>query len=604
VTGTTDPYDGYGDTGDYPPVDPYAQPPQANYPYGDPGRGGQQDPYRNQQQPQGGYQQYPGGYPHAGGPADPYAPAPGADYPYGQGDYAARPPQPQQPPPPGGYQNAGYQNAGYDTGGYPAVDPYSGYGYPGGPPQQYPQQPVAQSPQPQQPYSTGQFAMPGQAAQYGQPGHPAGAGPPPPRMSPEADPSVPRGKASYDTGEFAFVEDGEEASEDVIDWLKFTETRGERRDERRRLGRRRGVALLVVLALVAAGGVGYLFASGRIKLGSSGSGAAMPAAQRQVISVYLRDLDGTTSTALLVDDPTKRRAGAVLIPDTLKVPQDGGSPVALGGSWDQQSTSGTRDGLNSVLGTHVTGTWRLDAPFLDTLVDVLGGITVDADASIAKGGKQLVRPGSQTMNGTAAQAYATYRAQGEPRSAQLARFGQVLQAVVKGFPTDDLSASADVGRMGAVLDPSLPQKDLGAALAAMATDTGKAGYRSATLPVTSAGSVGTGGDSLVKSVIGGAGQGASSGSTAQVAVENGSGDGKKTAPAGAALQNAGFSLATGDPSSAAARSTTQVQYSSPQQEAAAQQVAQALGLGTGAVAKGTVPGNADVLVVLGKDYQG
>ncbi|WP_037576444.1 LCP family protein [Phaeacidiphilus oryzae] len=612
MTGSTDPYDGYGDTGDQPPVDPYAQPPQADYPYG-------------------GYpQQYQGGYPPEGA-GRPYPPAPGAaDYPYAQGGYppGQQPPpaqqQPQQPPQqpggpypgqvpgqghgqgwpggaPAGYQDGGYQNGGYDTGGYPVVDPYAGSGGYGGPGAQQP--PYPQQPPAQQGYSTGQFAMPGQAPQVPQGAQATGVGPPPPR-TPAEDPSAPRGKANYDTGEFAFVEDEEESSEDVIDWLKFTETRGERRDERRRSVRRRGIAVLVLLVLVVAGGAGYLFASGRMKFGSSSGGGSLPAAQRQVISVYLRSLNGKTSTALMVDDPTTHRAGALLIPDTLKVPQDGGSPMALGGSWDQQSASGTRDGLNSVLGTHVTGTWRLDAPFLDTLVDVLGGITVDADTAISQGGKQLVHQGSQTMNGAAAEAYATYQAKGEPAGAQLARFGQVMSAVVKAFPTDAISASSDVGRMGAVLDPSLPQKDLAAALAAMATDTGRSGFRTVSLPVTAGGAVASGGDALVKSVIGGAGQRATGGTLAQVAVQNGSGNSRNTGLADAALQNAGFSLASGDATTAAARATTQVLYSDAARQTAAQQVAQALGLGTAAVAKGTVPGNADVLVVLGKDYQG
>jgi 2-oxoglutaroyl-CoA hydrolase len=57
----------------------------------------------------------------------------------------------------------------------------------------------------------------------------------------------------YHTGQFAFVEEPSDDSEDVIDWLKFTENRTERREEARRRARSRIIALVVVLA--GAGGV-------------------------------------------------------------------------------------------------------------------------------------------------------------------------------------------------------------------------------------------------------------------------------------------------------------------------------------------------------------
>jgi hypothetical protein len=48
---------------------------------------------------------------------------------------------------------------------------------------------------------------------------------------------------------------------------------------------------------------------------------------------------------------------------------------------------------------------------------------------------------------------------------------------------------------------------------------------------------------------------------------------------------------------------SQVLYADPARLAAAKDVASTLGLPASAVKKGTVPSNADVVVVLGKDYK-
>ncbi len=76
----------------------------------------------------------------------------------------------------------------------------------------------------------------------------------------------------YRTEQFSFVEEPDGDSEDVIDWLKFTESRTERREEAKRRARNRVVALVVTLVLVAVGGVGYLWYAGKLP-GTSSAGA-------------------------------------------------------------------------------------------------------------------------------------------------------------------------------------------------------------------------------------------------------------------------------------------------------------------------------------------
>ncbi|KJY27198.1 hypothetical protein VR44_28200, partial [Streptomyces katrae] len=67
-----------------------------------------------------------------------------------------------------------------------------------------------------------------------------------PGRAPAPPPAEPA--AGYRTEQFAFLDQPDEDSEDVIDWLAFTESRTERREEARRRGRNRVVALVVVLA--------------------------------------------------------------------------------------------------------------------------------------------------------------------------------------------------------------------------------------------------------------------------------------------------------------------------------------------------------------------
>ncbi|MFD0572342.1 hypothetical protein ACFQ0T_28010 [Kitasatospora gansuensis] len=223
----------------------------------------------------------------------------------------------------------------------------------------------------------------------------------------------------YPTGEFTFVDEEAEQSEDVIDWLKFAESRTERRDERRRKLRNRLVGAALVLVLAAGGTAGYLWWQG--DLGGPGS-AAKAAGGRTVNVVHLRDLQGKVTSALLVNDQSGQKASVLLLPDTLKLPGSGVSATEqLGKSLDATGASGTREGLSTVLGAPVAGTWRLDTPYLLLLVAHLGGIRVDTNVAVRKdnqpAGKELAPAGKAvSLTAEAAVAYATYQAPGRPRT--------------------------------------------------------------------------------------------------------------------------------------------------------------------------------------------
>ncbi|NEC06084.1 LCP family protein [Streptomyces sp. SID7909] len=543
--------------------DPYAQQPQQ-----------QPDPYGGQA-PQGGGQGY--GY-------DPYAQQRPSAPPQPYDPYAA---QPQQAP----QQDYGYDRYGYDTGQQQPVHDTG-------------QQPAAVD-------TTQQWNIPQQAATPAP--APAPAPPREPAAPPGPDAAVPgqrRGGDDYRTEQFAFIEEPDEDSEDVIDWLKFTESRSERREEARRRGRNRIVALLVVGVLAVLGGVGYLWSADKIPGLSDGekeNTATTGPQRRDVIVVHLHNTkSGGTSTALLVDNVTTKQGTTVLLPNSLAVSDEDGTTTTLGKSVDDDGTSGTRDSLDTLLGTDISGTWRLDTPYLENLVDLVGNIEVDTDTAVPgakKGSGDLVKKGeAQTLSGQMAVAYATYRGPGEAEAKQLMRFGQVMRGVLRKMSDDPQAATVTVQTLAQILDPSLPEKDLGASLAKLAEHAKIGDYKTALLPVQDDGTLTDAAtESVVKDILGGTVKAPSADGVVRVGIKNATGDTGSTESARGKLVNGGFAFVNSGKADAV--SSSQVVYAEAADKEKATQVAKTLGLPTSAVKKGKPAGNADVSVLLGQDYK-
>ncbi|MGW0709608.1 LCP family protein [Streptomyces sp. NPDC002643] len=417
----------------------------------------------------------------------------------------------------------------------------------------------------------------------------------------------------YRTEQFAFVDQPDGDSEDVIDWLNFTENRTERREEAKRRARSRLIALTVVLALVAVGGVGYMWFAGMLPGASSGekSGTTTSAAaqKRDVIVVHLHDTkkDGT-STALLVDNTTTKQGATVLLPNSLALTGDDGTTTTLAKSVEDDGSSGTREELDTVLGTDIQGTWRLDTPYLNNLVELVGNIDIDTDVDVPdpeakKGEAPLVKKGEkQTLSGKMAVAYATYRASGESQDAQLKRFGQVMQGVLRKMSSDADAATLTVQTLGQILDPSLSDKDLGAFFAKLAEHAKGGDYRTELLPVEQDGTVGAeASDGVVKELLGGTAKSPDAGDALRVGVRNGTGEKDSTEQARVTLLNGGYTFLDAGTTDTA-QAASQVTYADAARKQDAVEVAKTLGLPTSAVKKGETTSNADVSVVLGQNY--
>ncbi|WP_354640341.1 LCP family protein [Kitasatospora camelliae] len=559
----------------------------------------QQQGYQQQQQP---YAQEPQQFqePYQ---QDPYYPQQGYD-PYGgqQQGYPQEPQQYYQQP----YDPYGGQQAYPQQPGYPQEQAYPQEAYYQ---QQYyqPQQPVQPVQQPVQP-----VAQPAAEPVRPVPPRPRPAARPEPEAAPD-EPServggrraAARGSEqdSYTTGEFTFVDEEAEESEDVIDWLKFAESRSEVRAERRRRLRNRLIGAAVTLAVLAGGAGGYLWWTGKL---GGGDATTKAVGGRTVNVVHLRDLQGKVTTALLVNDGAGHKGAVLLLPDTLKLPAAGDTgATTVGQAMDGIGPSATRDGLGTVLGAKVAGTWRLDTPYLELLVAQLGGVKVDTDTAVSVQGKEVAPAGKGiTLTGKAAVAYATLQGPGESRDAQMARFGQVLEAVVRTMPTDLDQATDDVHRMNAVSDPSLPEKSLAGVLAQLAQEAKEGHFGTSTLTVKPDGTLdeATAGKQ-VKEILGGnLGTVQAGGGSVRVSVVNATGNDAVAATANVQIVNTGVDVLPSTAKSAP-QATTEIRYTDDARLPAAKSLATSLGLPDTAVKKVTEAQNADLVVVLGKDYQ-
>lgn len=584
-----------------------------------------------------GQQQYdPQQYAQAPGrpPAQPQAPGYGYETGYDSGAYAA--PQPAQPgyAPPSDYDSGAY--APYDGQTYPAsgVRPDAAPQAPG----QVPGQPAygrAQAaaapaePQVRRPGSTDpaesssttgsyrvQVGGTGTAARPSTPAAPAAPPPaapaaPPipgqPRPAPRKGAAGRPGRANservgYDDDEFAFVDDEAEESEDVIDWLKFAETRSERRDERRKQLRGRAIALLLALVLAGVGVGGYFAYTTWFK----GDGKAAQQASGGAVLIQLRGKDGQAlASAVLANDPTRGTASMMTVPSVTIVNTPSAGPVPLGSLMASDGAGASREALAQLIGIKMDGSWVVSEPVLQGLVDMVGGIELDADVEV-KGpdGQVLVPRGKSNVRGAAARAYAAYRVPGEAPGLGSDRFGRVVNGVLRGLPQKpDLVASL-LRNLANVSDPSLPDARLADLLTEMAKGVQTQKFTSAGLPVQPDGMLDTAAaGTVVKNILGGTVTVPRAEGPARVMVGDASGKNNAAESVRVKMVNAGYTFVPGGPVDAKAKPTTIIQYSDDARLETAKQIALTLNLPETAVTKAQGQMLADIVITLGQDYK-
>lgn len=269
--------------------------------------------------------------------------------------------------------------------------------------------------------------------------------------------------------------------------------------------------------------------------------------------------------------------------------------------------------IADALDLRVDGTWVLTPAGLTSLVDAVGGITVDVTTAISSDLVAVPVGSAQRLNGAQAAAYAAYLASGEPEPARSARIAQVLSGLFTSLPssTGDMSA-----RLAAAADGSrstLEQEDLAGRLVAIVKHAAAGEYAATVLPVTE---IAAGDDTvlyglddaeaapMLKARFAGAlrsdGQ-----EVVRVLVQNGVGTPGLGEQARDLLVDAGFRYVGGGNASTLGRDRTVVAIPSDSQQDRANgtAVATALGLGPDALAVGRdAPTLADVVVVLGADF--
>ena len=454
-------------------------------------------------------------------------------------------------------------------------------------------------------------------------------------------------KISSTAADYAFV-DEETDEKDVKNWLTFVETRADTRAERSRRLRIRLIAAGAAAVVVIGGTLTYLWASGSPLLSTT-----TPATKNTLLLQVLDNNNDAVADAILVADKSTNVSGAsadstghgaaVLIPSQMIVNSISTGSQPFGGDMtaNPMVAPAGADTVANSLGVQVDGVWGLDESTFAVLIDSFGGVqlttnaavpavngaaaptpgasasaTASATATAAAGvaGSTATSPavplGSAKLTGAQAMAYALYKAPGEPISAQVNRFGQVLTAMLQEMPTTAELVTAYLNQLGVVYDPSLPESKVATILAQMAAEQQAGNFTVKALPLqdnstnqldfTAAGPI-------ISSLLGGTVQsGLASGGTARILVQDATGESNSEAlliesAAQARLINGGYSYVGSD--IVAKRSKSVIEIPTSSYQAAADEVAGTMGLPTSDVqVLSGMSEISDITVVLGADW--
>lgn len=360
-------------------------------------------------------------------------------------------------------------------------------------------------------------------------------------------------------------------------WLHFVRSRAGDRADRKAARRERlvlGAVLVIVPALVAGAFFWRPWSGG----GAADTGDEALGADRVLLLMQVQRADGAAATAVLLRDRQGRVGGAVVpVPASLALPLEGTAPATVRSALTEAGPTLSREALGELLGISLVGSWVLPESDFVTVVDRLGG----------------VRAGGDSLDGKAALDRASTGAK---------QTGDVLLALVAGFPTG-FAAATELLLDSAVLDaPGLPVTRLAAVLSGLARESAAGRLVVRPLPLDSSGTQldPSAASPVVRELLGGEPRAGRTDETPRIAVSI-AGDEVTVADVRADVLGAGYEYLAGPAAPAGAASSVVVRAGTPDAQALGVDVADLLGL-PGSVVKvgGEVPFGADVAVVIGR----
>ena len=386
------------------------------------------------------------------------------------------------------------------------------------------------------------------------------------------------------------------------------------RPQKRNARQRWLLTAVAVIAVMALGVVLVVWLSGRDGDEPAPTGAGR--VEQTLTMTLAADNKPATSGALMINDPTDPSAASVLIPSRLFV--EGVTPDGLPFSDTVLLGDDAAPGnsLEDTLDVVVDDTWQVSDEMLEKLVNDVGGVLVDVDVDVVVDGKLVVSQGdSQLLKGKQAVAYATYLGGDEVEELRLARFGAVLDQLMRELP-DNRDTLIDVfNQVGAVDRATLNAEELAdfALEYGEVARSGDAAYQ--TLPVTVLSTSGSktaltvdpeGLDRLRDGLLADSLPPDVGGEQIAVFVQNGVGTPGLVEDAAELLRNDGYDFVNGGNANqfGVKQTVVFIPDSSPASQTLGKDVASTLGVPESAVEVSDEGSSvADVIVVLGEDFK-
>lgn len=212
------------------------------------------------------------------------------------------------------------------------------------------------------------------------------------------------------------------------------------------------------------------------------TGGVAPQAAPRTLLLQVQAPDGTAAVSALVRDRDEG-AGALVLPPDLDLAEQ-----VLSRALDTTDPLEYRGQIATVVGADVDAGWVLDSETAQRLVDDLGGLQVDVDEPVARGGVPVLEAGPQRLAGRGAIAYATYRQEGESERRRLDRQEQVVRALLEALPEDPEPV---LEALGTGSTTSAPVADLALVLSRVAEATAEGELVTGVLPTEPLGRLGS-----------------------------------------------------------------------------------------------------------------